>query len=100
MSNDHQNLTFKDALDYVSKAIPNYRRLIFKTLVTFMVIGKDRKRISSIVRSFGSFFFHSKITEKRCYLFLGSAMIKWDLILSNILQLLGEDMPEPFDSYS
>ena len=92
MSNDQQNLTFKDALDYVSKAIPNYRRLIFKTLVTFMVIGKDRKRISSIVRSFATVFFHSKITEKRFYLFLGSAMINWDLILSNILQLLGEDM--------
>ena len=92
MSNDQQNLTFKDALDYVSKAIPNYRRLIFKTLVTFMVIGKDRKRIASIIRSFGSVFFHSKITEKRFYLFLASAMIKWDLILSNILQLLGEDM--------
>ena len=91
MSNDQRNLTFKDLLDYVSKAIPNYRRLIFKSLVTFMVIGKDRKCIASVVRCCASFFFHSKITEKRFYLFLASAMIKWDLILSNILQLLGED---------
>ena len=92
MSNDQRNLTFKDLLDYVSKAIPNYRRLIFKSLVTFMVIGKDRKCIASVVRCCASFFFHSKITEKRFYLLLASAMIKWDLILSNILQLLGEDM--------
>ena len=60
MNNDQQNVTFKTALDYVSKVIPNYRRIIFKTIVTYMVICKDRKRIACIVRNFAAFFFHSK----------------------------------------
>jgi len=92
MNNDQQKVTFKTALDDVSKVIPNYRRIIFKTIVTYMVICKDRKRIACIVRNFAAFFFHSKITEKRFYLFLASAMIKWDLILVSILELLGENM--------
>jgi len=92
MNSDQQKVTFKTALDDVGKAIPNYRRLIFKTIVTYMVICKDRKRISCIVRSFSGFFCDSTITEKRFYLFLASAMIKWDLILSKILELLGENI--------
>jgi len=92
MSSDQNNLTFKKALDHVSKVIPNYRRLIFKAIITFMVIGQDHKRIASIVRSFGSFFCESKITEKRFYLFLASAMIKWDQILMRVLELLGENI--------
>lgn len=92
MSSDHQNVTFQDALNQVTKTIPKYRRIIFKTIVTAMVIGKDRKRIASIFRSFATFFFQSKVTEKRFYLFLAAAKIKWDLILATILELLGEKM--------
>jgi SRSO17 transposase len=87
-----KTITFKEALDEVAKAIPKYRRIIFKTIVCAMVIGKDRKRIAAIFRSFATFFFQSKVTEKRFYLFLAAAKIKWDLILAAILELLGEKM--------
>jgi SRSO17 transposase len=90
MSSDHQSITFQDVLDQVAMTIPKYRRIIFKTIVTAMVIGKDRKRIASIFRSFATFFFQSKVTEKRFYLFLAASKIKWDLILSAVLELLGE----------
>ncbi len=92
MSSDHQNVTFKDALDHVANAIPKYRRIIFKTIVCSMVIGKDRKHIASIFRNFAAFFFESEVREKRFYSFLAAAKIKWDLILTSILELLGEKM--------
>jgi len=92
MSSDLQKITFKEAVDHVAKVIPTYRRIIFKTIVTYMVICKDRKRIACIVRNFAAFFFDSQITEKRFYLFLASAMIKWDLILCSVLHLLGENI--------
>lgn len=92
MSNDQQKLTFQDALDHTAKVIPKYRRIIFKTLVTAMVIGNDHKCIASIFRRFATFFFKSKVTEKRFYLFLAAAKIKWDLILASILELLGPKM--------
>ena len=57
-----------------------------------MVICKDRKCIAAIFRDFSNFFFYPRVTKKRFYLFLASAKIQWDLILSSILQLLGDDM--------
>ncbi len=92
MSNDQHNLTFNGSLDHVAKVIPKYRRIIFKTIIRAMVIGKDRKHIASIFRSFAAFFFKSEVREKRFYLFLAAAKIKWDLILGSILELLGEKL--------
>jgi SRSO17 transposase len=92
MNSNQQNVTFKDALDQVAEVIPQYRKVIFKTIITAMVIGKDRKCIASIFRSFTTFFFQSKVTEKRFYLFLASAKIKWDFILASLFKLLGNRM--------
>ncbi len=92
MSNDQQKLTFDSAVDRVADAIPKYRRIIFKTILCAMVISSDRKRISSICRSFATFFFGSTVTQKRFYLFLAAAKIKWDVILVRVLDLLGEDL--------
>lgn len=89
MNSDQQNITFQEALERVAKTIPKYRRIIFKTIVCAMVIGNDHKCIASIFRRFASFFFRSEVTEKRFYLFLAAAKIKWDLILSKTLELLG-----------
>ena len=92
MSNDQPNITFQDALEQVSQVIPKYRKIIFKTIVCAMVIGNDHKCIASIFRKFASFFFQSKMTEKRFYLFLAAAKINWDLLLCKVLELLGSEI--------
>ena len=77
MSSDQYNIRFKDILDQVSEIIPSYRRLIFKTIVIGLLVGKNKRTISGIFQQFACVFLGTPITQKRFYSFLESSSIKW-----------------------
>ncbi len=87
-----QSVSFNDILDTVASEISQYRRTIFKTILLFLVIGKQRKRISSIFASFGIILKAEGISLKRLYCFLSSKKISWDHIWKKVFELIGSSL--------
>lgn len=81
---------FSSMLDFVAEAIPDYRKIIFKTLILGLVIGRGRKCVSGIYRIFQALMLSNSISRKRFYCFLNSGKIRWKCIWRKVFQLLGE----------
>lgn len=84
--------SFNDILDIVTSGVARYRRTIFKTILLFLVIGKRRKRISSIFAAFKVLLETEDITLKRFYCFLNSKKIPWDRIWKKVFELIGSSL--------
>lgn len=81
-------MKFRQILKHVAAAIPVYRRVIFNTIVTGLLVGKDGGTITGIFREFASLFAGNIISRKRFYMFLNSKMLKWSAIWSRVAELL------------
>ena len=88
MSSDQNTIQFKDILDQVSTIIPQYRRLIFNTLITGILVGKNKRTISGIFQQFACLFIGSAITQKRFYSLINSSAIKWSAIWNLLAKLV------------
>jgi len=73
-------MKFTTILNTLAESIPTYRRLIFKIILTGLVIGKNNKTISGIFREYSSLLMGTNITRRRFYQFLTSAKINWDFL--------------------
>jgi len=90
MKTNQQTTTFNDIVEDVAKAIPGYRRIIFKIITIALVIGKGRKRISTIFADFSTLIIGTQITRRRFYEFLATPKIKWKEITKIVLQKIGQ----------
>ncbi len=90
MKTHQQTTTFNDIVEDVAKAIPGYRRIIFKIIIIALVIGKGRKRISTIFADFSTLIIGTQITRRRFYEFLGSPKIKWEEIIKIVIKKIGQ----------
>ena len=89
MKTNQPSTTFNDIVEDVAKAIPGYRRIIFKIIIIALVIGKGRKRISTVFADFSTLIIGTQITRRRFYEFLGSPKIKWEEIIKILIQKIG-----------
>ena len=89
MKTNQQTTTFNDIAEDVAEAIPGYRRIIFKIITIALVIGKGRKRISTIFADFSTLIIGTQITRRRFYEFLGSPKIKWEEIIQIVIRKIG-----------
>ena len=87
-----QAASFNDILNVIASGVARYRRTIFKTILLFLVIGKRRKRISSIFAAFKVLLEAEDITLKRFYCFLNSKKIPWDRIWKKVFELIGSSL--------
>jgi hypothetical protein len=87
-----QATSFNDILSVVSSGVAKYRRTIFKTILLFLIIGKRRKRISSVFDAFKVLLEADGITLKRLYCFLNSKKIPWDRIWGKVFELIGSSL--------
>ena len=69
-------------------AVPSYRRTIFQTIITGLLVGKNRRTISGIFQQFACLFVGSSITQKRFYTLMNSSSIKWIAIWKYLVDLL------------
>jgi len=83
-----QAMKFQQILDDVAEAVPAYRRLVFKTILTGLLVGKAASTIAGIFREFACLLAGTVITRKRFYTFLNSGMIRWMLIWMRVAELL------------
>jgi len=83
-----QAMRFQDILDHVAEAVPGYRRPIFKTLLTGLLVGNGARTVAGIFRQFACLFFGTAITRKRFYMFLNSSLIRWPSIGERVAALL------------
>lgn len=81
-------MKFKDILDNVGEAIPAYRRPIFSTIVTGLLIGNCAGTVAGIFRQFACLFVGTVITRKRFYTFLNSGTIRWTMMRERVADLL------------
>ncbi len=81
-------MKFQTVLDSIATSIPAYRRVVFGTIVTGLLIGKGGGTASAIFREFGSLLVGSAVTQKRFYMFLNSGLIKWPLLWRRVADLL------------
>jgi len=89
MKTNQPSTTFNDIVEDVAKAIPGYRRIIFKIIIIALVIGKGKKRISTIFADFSTLIIGTQLTRRRFYEFLGSPKIKWQEILQIVIKKIG-----------
>ena len=90
MKTHQQTTTFNDIVEDVAKAIPGYRRIIFKIIIIALVIGKGKKRISTIFADFSTLIIGTQLTRRRFYEFLGSPKIKWEEIIKIVIKKIGQ----------
>ena len=83
-----QAMRFQDILDNVAEAIPAYRRPIFRTIVTGLLVGNCAGTVAGVFRQFACLFVGTAITRKRFYTFLNSGLIRWALIWERVAELL------------
>ena len=83
-------MKFTTILNTLSESIPTYRKLIFKIILTGLVIGKNSKTISGIFREYSFILVGTNLTRRRFYQFLSSSKINWDFIWQAIVGLLKE----------
>jgi hypothetical protein len=89
MKTNQQTTTFNDIVEDVAEAIPGYRRIIFKIITIALVIGKGRKRISTVFADFSTLIIGTQLTRRRFYEFLGSPKIKWEEIIKIVIGKIG-----------
>lgn len=83
-------MKFKDILDRVAEPVSGYRKAIFKTIITGLLINKSARTIAGIFRGFACLFMGTATTRKRFYLFLGSAKVNWNRIWEIAIDLIGD----------
>jgi hypothetical protein len=81
---------FNSLLEEITVAIPKYRKVIFKTLITGLLIGENNKCISGIYRFFEFVMSSEKINRRRFYEFLQSGKISFDKVWDIIFRLIGD----------
>ncbi len=72
----------------MAESIPVYRKLIFKIIITGLVIGKNNKTISGIFREFSAVLLGTDITRRRFYQFLTSTKLNLDFMWLTVVGLL------------
>lgn len=87
-----KEVNFKEILESVSEGIPRYRRIIFKALITGLIIGESNKCVSSIYRMFGFLMFSMGISRRRFYDFLRSGKLHLDRVYKVLLKMFGETL--------
>ena len=90
MQKSREKKEFKSILNELATVIPEYRRIIFKTIILGLVIGKSRKCISAIYRTFETIMQVTPFTRKRFYGFLKSGKIPWKRIWIKVFELSGD----------
>lgn len=85
-------MRFKDILGNVAEAIPAYRRPIFRTIVTGLLVGNCAGTVAGVFRQFACLFVGTAITRKRFYMFLNSGLIRWVTIWERVAGLLRTHM--------
>ena len=81
-------MNYTTVLGSLAESIPVYRRLIFKIIITGLIIGRGGKTINAIFREYASLLTGTAITRRRFYQFLASGKINWDLLWATIVKLL------------
>lgn len=81
-------MTFKEILQAVAVTIPVYRRLIFSSIVTALLVGKGGKHIQGIHREFALLLTDSSATLKRFYGFINSRKLPWAAIRGVVYDML------------
>lgn len=81
---------FNFLLEEITVAIPKYRKVIFKTLITGLLIGENNKCISGIYRFFEFVMSFEKISRRRFYEFLQSGKVSLGKVWDIIFKLIGD----------
>ncbi len=87
------NCKFSTLIDEVATVIPRKdRRIIFKTIITGLIISEGSKCISAIYRLFAIMMLSNKISRKKYYGFLQSGKLKLALVWKKLFTILGDDI--------
>ncbi len=82
-------MNFSNILNAVATvAVSSYRRMIFKTIITGLLVGKNRRTVSGIFQQFACLFVGTTITRKRFYTLLNSTSIRWASIWKCLADLI------------
>lgn len=83
------SVKFSSILDEITAVIPKYRKMIFKVIITGMLIGESSKCVAGIYRLFELLMKSNSISRKCFYGFLKSSKIPFEKIWGIVFRLLG-----------
>ena len=87
-----QAMKFTTVLNQIATvAVPSYRKIIFQTIITGLLVGNKRSTVSGIFQQFSCLLLGTSITQKRFYTLLNSPFIRWTEIRRKLV-----DLVEPF----
>jgi len=82
-------MKFTDILnDIAESAVPSYRKTIFQTIITGLLVGNSKRTISGIFEQFACLFVGTSITRKRFYTLVNSPFIRWAAIWQKMVTLV------------
>lgn len=77
--------SFTYLVDQFALCFPEYRRSIFKILLTSFLTGTHRRNVWQIYERFKQLLLTSSITRRRLYGFLGSGKLPWQTVKGKVL---------------
>jgi len=81
-------MKFKEIIQPIVAEVSAYRRLIFTTIITALLIGKGSKHVQGIVQEFGVLLAGTSATRKRFYCLLNSSKLPWAAIRNVVYGML------------